>query len=51
LQIKEDTESTEEKIALQKELNALIKEELQAQEIVDQKVLDRLRKYDEASEI
>ena len=50
-QINDEDTSTEEKINLQKELNALIKEELQAQEIVDQKVLDRLRKYDEASEI
>jgi len=51
LKIKEDTDSVEEKILLQKELNVLIKEELQAQEIVDQKVLERVKKYEEASEI
>ena len=53
IQTKIDNEETtpEEKIKLQNNLNELVKEEIQAQKIVDQKILERIQNYEKATEI
>ncbi len=43
--------SYEEKLNKQDKLNSLLKEELEAQQIIDQKIFERVKKYEQASEI
>lgn len=55
LEIQKELESTdispEDKIIKQNELNELLKEELEAQKVIDSIVYERIKKYEESSEI